>query len=139
MNAFRRMVAVVAITTVASSVICAQPRSSQSTGMLQRITPQEGQRVSVALKDGERVGGTVGTVFKRGFDVHQLDGSRVFVANRSVATLLDPDTGAIVGTVRDEPMSGREKGALIAIAAVVGLFVVTDGGFPTCFIERCFK
>jgi hypothetical protein len=130
MNAIRRMVAVVAITTIASAVIYAQPQSSQRTGRLRRITLQEGQRVSAALKDGQRVSGTVGTVFSRGFDVHQLDGTLVFVEYRIVATLLDPDTGAIVGTVPDAPMPPREKGALIAIAAVAGLTIATHGMYP---------
>jgi hypothetical protein len=139
MSAFRRMVAVVAVITVASSVISAQPQSSQSTGLLRRITPQEGQRVSAALKDGHRVNGTVGTVLSRGFDVYQLNGTRVFVEYRTVAALLNPDTGAIVGTVPGEPMSHREKGALIATAAVVGLTIATHGAFPVCFFEPCFR
>src|SRR6185503_1002336 len=104
MNAICRMVAVVAITIIASSVY-AQPQSAQHTKQLRRITPRDGQRVSVVLKDGQRVTGTVGTVFSRGFDVHQLNGTPVFVQYRTVAALLDPDTGAVVGTVPGEPMS----------------------------------
>jgi hypothetical protein len=129
MNAIRRMVAVVAIITVASSVLSAQPQSSPRSGHLRRIWPQEGQRVSAVLTDGQRVSGTVGAVFSRGFDVHQLDGTRLFVEYRIVVALLDPDTGAIVGTIPDEPLSPRAKGALIAIAAVSALTIASHGRF----------
>jgi len=95
-------------------------------------------RIAVELKNGVRVNGTVGDRTNRGVYIEHPPAARTFVAYRTVRTILDPDTGAVVGVPAPVP-SDRRWMAPVLVAAGVFVFVVivTHGLIPLCLFADC--
>jgi hypothetical protein len=119
----------------------AQPASAQEPPRIElRDRLNRGEAISIELKNGRRVTGTVGDTQWDGFWVeHQADPAS-FVRFRAARAILDPDTGALIGIAahgRDGVPRWVIVATLVTAGVVVGLTVATHGMFPLCLFQRC--
>lgn len=118
----------------------AQETSHQSLPDL-RISLNRGDRISIELTDRERLTGIVGSRLNDGFELQLPEGGALrFVKYGQVRTLLDPDTGEVLGYPRfsADPADRRWVGpVVIGLAAVGVLALVTRGLFPLCLFQSC--
>ena len=133
------MSSVLSLIVVASLASSSFPQGLPQIELRDRLT--RGDAISVELKDGRRVTGTVGDTQWDGFWVEHPPEAPSFVAFRSARAVLDPDTGDVVGVVSHE----RDRNSWVKptiIAAVTGFtiaVVVTKGLFPFCLFVQCFR
>lgn len=94
-----------------------------------------GDTITVELKSGRRISGTVGDAETEGFWIERPPAAPTFVDFRAARFLRDPNTDAVVARVsHDRDGQPRWLWPALGVATVVGILVVATGGrFPLGF------
>ena len=136
----RHLCATALIIASLTSAISATNDPSQSSTRRAPDVLVSGVQISVELRDGQQLSGTVGELAAAGFWIEHPPLKRLFIRYIEYDFERDLQTGFVIGRPSAYTPSRRLlKVILITAGVIVGLAIATHGVIPGCLFGRCYR